>query len=60
VSMDHRPNPSELTPEQLRARAAQYRLMAETATTIDTVNGLLKLADRFDGLADKREQEQGN
>jgi hypothetical protein len=41
---------------ELRNRAAEYRRMAETARTIGTAGQLLRLADRFDALADAREE----
>ena len=44
---------------QLRAEAAQYRRMAATARMADTENSLLKLAVRFEVLADQRERELG-
>jgi len=40
---------------QLRAQAEQYRRMATTARTADTQNSLLRLALRFDALANQRE-----
>ena len=33
----------------------RYRAMASTATTKDVRNSLLKLAERFDAMADRRE-----
>jgi len=42
---------------QLRAQAEQYRRMAATARMADTETSLLKLAIRFDALADQRERE---
>ena len=48
---------SERPVAQLRARAEQYRDMAASARTLDTRNSLLKLAVRFDALADQREHE---
>ena len=43
---------SELTPGELRARAAEMRRMAETATTERIRAALRRLADRFERLAD--------
>jgi hypothetical protein len=40
---------------ELRQRAAEYRRMADTARIEATVDSLLKLADRYDDLADQRE-----
>jgi hypothetical protein len=51
----HRPLDSH-TPDQLRARAREYREMAETATSAETGAGLLRLADQFEAMADTREQ----
>jgi hypothetical protein len=42
---------------ELRARAARYREMAQTAETRAMVNSLLRLVDRFEELA--RRQEDG-
>jgi hypothetical protein len=42
---------------QLRAEAQNYRRMAATARMADTENSLLKLAIRFDALAELREHE---
>jgi len=41
---------------ELRTRAADYRRMAETATTVQVADGLRALAKRFDALANQREQ----
>lgn len=46
---------SELSVSELRAKATQHRAMAATATTEAVMISLLKLADRFDALADQRE-----
>ena len=40
---------------ELRARAAEYRQMASSARTSEATQGLLKLAQRFDTLADQLE-----
>jgi hypothetical protein len=45
---------------ELRAEAEQYRRMAATASTADIENSLLKLAMRFDALADHRERNGGD
>jgi len=37
--------------DELRARAAQYREMAQTAMNEATNNSLLRLAERFEALA---------
>ena len=47
----------ELSVAELRARAARYRQMAVTARTLQAASGLRRLADKFDELADRREQE---
>jgi len=43
-----------LSAAELRQRAEQYRAMAATARTAQAVDGLLKLAERFDTLAEER------
>jgi hypothetical protein len=55
--MDNYTPLSKRTISELRHRAAEYRRMAETATTIATMAQLIRLAERFDGLADAREKE---
>ena len=42
---------STLSITELRARAAEYRRMAVTATTADVRDGLCRVADRFDARA---------
>jgi hypothetical protein len=49
--------PDQLSISELRTRAAQYRAMAQTATTEATANSLLLLAERFEDLA--RQKERG-
>ena len=41
---------------QLRTQADAYRRMAGTARMVYAAAALLKIADRFDALADQREQ----
>lgn len=45
-----------LSSAELRERAEQYREMAATARTAVAVEGLLKLAERFDAMAEQRER----
>ena len=45
---------SSLTIGQLRQRAQEYRDMAATARTVDTCDGLLRLAARFDTMAETK------
>jgi len=45
---------SDLTAEQLRQRAREYRSMAEGASTVQIGDALRRLADRFDALAERR------
>jgi hypothetical protein len=45
---------------ELRARAAQYREMAKAAMTEAMVNGLLRLATRFEELARQQELWDAN
>lgn len=47
---------SSLSASELRARAQHYRQMAGTATTSMVMTELLKLATRFDALADQRDK----
>ena len=47
---------SQRSVTELRAQASEYRRMAEGARTMDAVTGLLRLADRFDALAEQRER----
>jgi hypothetical protein len=42
---------------QLRTQADAYRQMARTSRMIYAAAALLKIADRFNALADEREQE---
>ena len=46
------------SPDELRARAAQFREMARGALSVAPVPALLRLADRYEALAEAREQEQ--
>jgi hypothetical protein len=48
--MEKRKLPSELTPNECRARAAYYRAMAATATTRDVRDALIRLAERYERL----------
>jgi hypothetical protein len=49
---------SERSAVELRAQAAEYRRMAATATTERVMRSLYDLADRFDGMADQRGQNE--
>jgi hypothetical protein len=49
---------SQLSVAELREQVAAYRRMAETARVLNITAALLKIAERFATLADKREQEQ--
>ena len=46
---------SELNAAELRARAAEFRGMATTATTAETRDALLRIARRFSDLANERD-----
>ena len=48
-------SPAERSAAELRARAAEYRRMARDARTMAEAAALLRLADRYDLLADTRE-----
>jgi len=58
MALDHIPL-SERAADELLARAAELRLMAETATTADVMQALLTLADRYVALAEKRLVQDG-
>ena len=49
---------AELSAADLRARADGYFRMAATATTREVASSLLKLAERFNALADERERHE--
>jgi hypothetical protein len=49
---------SKLTPQQLRARALEYRAMAGTASTAAIMNALIHLAAGFEALAADREMRR--
>jgi hypothetical protein len=46
---------SDRTAEELLARAAEVRRMAETATAFDVSEALLRLAERYEAAAAARE-----
>jgi len=48
---------SERSVAELRARAAEYRRLAETARTATVMDGLRKVAERIDAIADQRERD---
>jgi hypothetical protein len=56
--MEPRPPLSSLTVQELRARAQEHRDMAVTARTLVVHDGLLKLASRFDAMADAKEEAE--
>jgi len=43
---------------ELRARAEQFRQMARGARMVATVPALLRLADRYEALAEERQQNE--
>jgi hypothetical protein len=45
---------------ELRAKATEHRRMAETTRVLKIRAALTKLADRFDALADEREQKENS
>jgi hypothetical protein len=47
---------SERSAAELRAQAEEYRRMAATASTEQVMRSLRDMADRFDRMADQREQ----
>ncbi len=54
--MSDRPRLSELTPEQLRARAAEYRRAAETERSLVIRGALIRLAERLEEMATEGER----
>jgi hypothetical protein len=58
LEMERRPPLSQRSSAELRAQAAEYRRLAASARTIATAAALLKIADRYDALADQRETEE--
>jgi hypothetical protein len=52
--------PSSLTDEELRAKAERCRRMAGTAGDPRVHAGLLRLAQRFEALADARQQQSSD
>ena len=53
-------SPSQRSVAELREQAAGYRRAAKAARVIHVSEALIKIADRFDDLADQREQEQAS
>jgi hypothetical protein len=58
LKMPQRPPLSQRSSAELRAQAAEYRRMADSARTFAAAAALLKIADRYDALADRREIEE--
>ena len=50
---------AELTAAELRVLAINYRAMAATARMAETPETLLRLAARYDAMADARERSGG-
>jgi hypothetical protein len=50
--METRKLPSELTPTECRVRAAYYRGLAATATTVSVRDALIRLAERYEAMAE--------
>jgi hypothetical protein len=50
-------SPADRSVAELRAQAAEHRRMARGARTMTVAAALLKLADRYDLLADTRERQ---
>ena len=48
---------SERSIPELRAQAAKYRGMADTATTEEIMNSLRRLAEQLDEMADCRDRK---
>jgi hypothetical protein len=51
--MESRPLPSECSAAELLGRADQYRRMAMLASTIETREALIRLAERYERMARK-------
>jgi len=49
---------SERSLEEIRARAEEFRRMAEAATTQSVRDSLRKIAERLDNVAHRREQKE--
>jgi hypothetical protein len=47
---------SQRSAAELHAQADEYRRMAESARIMETFKSLLRLADRFDALAEQRDR----
>jgi hypothetical protein len=47
-----------LSPAELREHAAAYCRAAQNARVVKVRDALIELTDRFDALADQREQDQ--
>jgi KaiC/GvpD/RAD55 family RecA-like ATPase len=54
---ERRPLPSQMTVEQLRERVAEYRRMAETARARGSADSLLRLAERCEAMAERKERQ---
>ena len=52
------PLPLDLTADELRARTVAYREMARTSLVSGMLNSLLRLADRFEDLAQEQEDAE--
>ena len=49
----------ERSPDELRDEAAKYRAMAATASTAVVADGLRRIAECLEALAERREHEEG-
>jgi hypothetical protein len=56
---DARKSLADLTLEEIRGRAVAYREMAETASEAIIRDGLIKLAERLELLAEERDDAGG-
>ena len=57
--VEQRPRLSELTSDQLRARGRKYRAMAANAPYSTVADALRRLADRYDRLAEQKDDAEG-
>jgi hypothetical protein len=51
------PIPPGLTPDECRIRAAFYRHLAKAAPTEEVQAGLIRLAEKYDGMAQSVEDQ---
>ena len=55
--MEPRPPPSECSAAELLARADEYRRMAMYASTMETRDALIRVAERYEKMAGTRHSD---